>query len=235
MRSLSVVIPAYNEARRLPDTLERIHAYVGIGGYDAEIIVVDDGSRDGTLEEVRRLRSSMPLLRDVGYGANRGKGYAVRAGVAAATKDAILFSDADLSTPIEDLEKLWAWYDRGWDVVIASRALPGSRREKRQPRYRELMGDVFRWLVSLLVVRGFRDTQCGFKLFRASAARRIFERVRTDGFAFDVEVLMRARQLGYRIAEVPVTWRDSEGSRVRPLLDSTRMFADLLKIRGIGW
>jgi dolichyl-phosphate beta-glucosyltransferase len=234
LRSLSIVIPAYNEARRLPDTLERIRAFIGGGDYDAEVIVVDDGSRDGTLEEVRRLRPSMPFLREVACGVNRGKGFAVRAGVRAAAKEAILFSDADLSTPIEDLEKLWEWYDRGWDVVIASRALPGSRREKRQPRYRELMGDVFRWLVSLLVVRGFRDTQCGFKLFRASAARRIFERVRTDGFAFDVEVLMRARELGYRAAEVPVTWMDSLGSRVRPVRDSARMLLDLLRMRGLG-
>jgi dolichyl-phosphate beta-glucosyltransferase len=234
LRSLSIVIPAYNEERRLPGTLERIRAHVGGPGYDAEIIVVDDGSRDGTLKTVRKLRDSMPFLRDVSYGANRGKGYAVRAGVAAATKDAILFSDADLSTPIEDLEKLWGWYGRGWDVVIASRALPGSLREKRQPLYRELMGDVFRWLVSLLVVRGFRDTQCGFKLFRASAARRIFERVRTDGFAFDVEVLMRARELGYRTAEVPVVWRDSPASRVRPVRDSARMLLDLLRMRGLG-
>jgi dolichyl-phosphate beta-glucosyltransferase len=232
-RSLSIVIPAYNEEGRLPKTLEEIDAFLRERGYDAEILVVDDGSRDRTLERAREMTATIPSLRVLTYGRNRGKGYAVKTGVLAASRPAVLFSDADHSTPIADIDRLWAAYDRGCDVVVASRHLAQSQILVRQPVHRRAMGRVFNLVVSLFGVRGIRDTQCGFKLFRAEAARRIFSKLKTDGFAFDVEVLMWARHFGIRIAEVPVRWVDSPGSRVHPIRDSRRMFVEILKMRGL--
>ena len=232
-RALSVVIPAYNEAKRLPNTLLEVDAFLRRQGYDSEIIVVDDGSRDGTLDRVRELAGSIPSIRVLTYGGNRGKGFAVKTGVLAASREAVLFTDADLSTPIADVERLWTFYDRGADVVIASRRHVSSEILVRQPWRRRLIGQVFSLIVSTLGVRGFKDTQCGFKLFRAGTTRPIFPALKTDGFAFDVEILMRARGLGLRIAEVPVRWTDSPDSRVHPVRDSWRMFLELLRMRGL--
>lgn len=230
-RALSVVIPAYNEERRLPGTLEAVSSYLESRGIEAEILVVDDGSRDGTRAAAERLR--LPTVRVLGYPRNRGKGYAVRTGVLAATRDPVLFTDADLSTPIEDLEILWACLDQGCHVAIASRLLAQSRILVRQPWHRRMVGRTFAGVVSLLAVRGFRDTQCGFKLFRSEAARRLFAPLRTVGFAFDVEVLLRARRLGLRVAEVPVRWVNSPDSRIHPVRDSGRMLVEILRMRGI--
>lgn len=230
-RSLSVVIPAYNEETRLPRTLREIHGYLAERGYDAEILVVDDGSRDGTAARAREL--ALPSVRIIGYGRNRGKGFAVRAGVLAASKEAVLFCDADHSTPIGDIEAFWRPYDRGCDVVIASRHLARSQIRVRQPLYRRVMGKGFRFIVSLFGPRGIRDTQCGFKLFRAEAARRIFSGLRTRGFAFDVEALLRARAAGCRVAEVPVRWINEPDSRVRAVRDSWRMLIEILRMRGL--
>jgi dolichyl-phosphate beta-glucosyltransferase len=232
-RSLSIVIPAYNEESRLPPTLLKIHDFLTARAYDAEIIVVDDGSRDRTTERVSALQPHLPLLRLQTHRTNTGKDFAVFTGIKLATRRAVLFTDADLSTPIEDVERLWGAYDRGWQVVIGSRRLPSSEIPVPQPLHRRAMGRVFSGMVSLLCLRGIRDTQCGFKLFGTEAIRRILPLVRTQGFAFDVEILMRARSLGYRIAEVGVRWNDAADSRIRPFKDSTRMFLQLLRMRGL--
>jgi dolichyl-phosphate beta-glucosyltransferase len=230
-RSVSVIIPAYNEERRLPATLQSLHSFLDRPGYDAEIIVVDDGSRDGTRERASALK--LPLVRVLGYSRNRGKGFAVRTGVLAATREAVLFSDADHSTPVSEIERLWPWLDEGYDVAIGSRHAAGSQLIVRQPLRRRIMGRAFNLIVSFAGVRGINDTQCGFKLFRKDAARRIFSRLRTCGFAFDVEVLLHARRWGLRVREVGVQWTNSPDSRVHPVRDSARMLVEILKMRGV--
>ena len=230
-RSISIVIPAYNEEQRLPRTLERIHRYVCDRGHDAEILVVDDGSRDRTREVVQALQRDMPGLRLLGGRTNHGKGHVVREGILAARREAVLFSDADLSTPIEELDRLWPWYDRGFPVVIASRHLETPSGWVRQSFRRKAMGRVFNMVLSMLGVRGIRDTQCGFKLFRTEVGRRIFSRITTRGYAFDVEALLLARSMGHRIAEVGVRWVDAAGSHVSPVRDSARMLLQVLRIR----
>ena len=232
-KSLSVIIPAYNEERRLPKTVQEIERYLLSNGYDAEILIVDDGSRDGTKEVAAALEKSLTLVRLLTYPGNQGKGYAVKTGILAATRALVLYTDADHSTPIEEVEPLSEFIDRGCGVVIGSRKVRRSQLLIRQPPLREAMGRIFQTVISLIGLRGFNDTQCGFKLFTAEAGKRIFSRVKTRGFAFDVEVLMRARQLGYKIAEVGVRWRDAEGSRVHPVRDSLRMLVEILKMRQI--
>jgi dolichyl-phosphate beta-glucosyltransferase len=232
-RSLSIVIPAYNEERRLPETIRRVSDYVAREGFDAEILVVDDGSRDRTQEVATALVGSCPRLRVLGYRQNQGKGFAVRTGFLAATREAVLISDADLSTPIEEINRLWTWFEWGEDVIIGSRRLAGSQLEIPQPAYRRGMGFAFSLIVSTLAVRGFQDTQCGFKLFRRKSAQEVFERLRTRGFAFDVELLLRARRHGLRVREVPVRWLNSPDSRVRPVRDSARMLREILRMKGL--
>lgn len=226
---LSVVIPAYNEARRLPGTLQRMHAYFATRGIDVEVLVVDNRSSDGTAAAAAAV--AWPAVRILEERDRRGKGAAVRTGVLAARGQYVLFSDADLSTPIEEVEALLAAIDRGADVSIASRGLTASRVEVHQPWYRERMGKAFNALVQVLVLRGIRDTQCGFKCFRAAAVGPLFEPLQTAGFGFDVEVLVRAHDLGMRIAEIPTRWINAPDSRVRPGIDSVRMLLELLAIR----
>jgi glycosyltransferase involved in cell wall biosynthesis len=235
VESLSVLIPAYNESRRLPSTLERILAYaercpLTLG----EIIVVDDGSRDGTAEAVETGVSSgryPPMIRLVSNPGNRGKGYAVRHGMASAKGDWILSTDADLSAPIEEVEKLLAAARREDAVVaIGSRALDRSLIRTRQPLLREYSGRLFNVVMRLITGLPFRDTQCGFKLFRADAAREIFPRQIEDGFSFDVEDLVIARTCGLRAVETPVVWSNVEGTKVS-LMQGIKSFTDLLRIR----
>lgn len=232
-RSVSIVIPAYNEEARLPRTVILVHDFLLRRGYDAEIIVVDDGSRDRTAEKVAALQRTLPLLRLRRHERNSGKDCAVATGIGLATRDAVLFTDADLSTPIEDIDRLWKAYDRGFDVAIGSRRHPDSEIPVAQPLHRRVMGRVFTGMVSLFCIRGIRDTQCGFKLFRTEAVRKVLPLLRTRGFAFDVEILMRARSLGYRIAEVGVRWSDAPGSQIRAFKHSTRMFLQLLQMQGL--
>ena len=227
--ALSVVIPALNEEDRLPRTLERIASYLGRRGGGYEVLVVDDGSHDRTSE--RAEAAGATVLRNE---ANRGKGFAVRRGMLAARGPRRLMTDADLSTPIEELDRLSARMDEGHDVVVGSRALPGARIEVRQPWYRENTGRLFNLFVRALAVPGVKDTQCGFKLFSAAAARDVFSAARVDGFSFDVEALFLARKKGYRIAEVPVLWRNDAASRVS-LLRGALAFPDLLRIRANDW
>jgi dolichyl-phosphate beta-glucosyltransferase len=226
---LSVVIPAFNEAGRLPRTLERVTAFLREGSRSYEVLVADDGSTDETAQKARAAGAT--VLRDE---HNHGKGHAVRRGMLAARGQRRLMTDADLSTPIEELPRFLARMDEGFDVVIGSRALPGSTIEVHQSRYRETMGRVYNLFVRALALPGLRDTQCGFKLWSAGAAREAFTAARLDGFSFDVEALYVARKRGYRIAEIPVVWRNDAASRVG-LGGGSRAFPDLLRIRWHDW
>jgi len=229
--SLTVVIPAFNEEGRLPATILAIQQHLVRQGYDWELLIVDDGSRDRTREVAQKVAAGCPAIRVIHNEENHGKGYAVRTGVMNATKAAILFSDADLSTPIEEVEWLFREFADGAAVVIASRHLEGASHLVQQSVRRRWMGRVFGFLVSLLGLRGFRDTQCGFKLFRADVARSLFAPLKTMGFALDVEILLRARAMGHRTAEVPVRWIEASGSHVDPIRDSVRMLWDVIRIR----
>jgi dolichyl-phosphate beta-glucosyltransferase len=228
---LSIVIPAFNEESRIGPTLRRVRGYLAGKDFASEIIVVDDGSRDRTAAAATEALPASAEGRLLSRARNRGKGYAVREGVLAARGDWILFSDADLSTPIEEMDKFLARLDEGFDVLIGSRALPGSAILVRQSPIREAMGKTFNLLVRLLVLRGFRDTQCGFKLFRREAARAVFSAARIAGFGFDVEALRLCRALGVRVLEIPVVWRNSAPSKVRLVSGSLGMIADLVRIR----
>jgi len=228
---LSVVVPAYNEEARIGDALTRISAYLRDKKLEAEILVVDDGSTDGTAKtaeaflQARRGR----VLRER---ENQGKGHAVRRGVLQAEGRWILLTDADLSAPIEQHEQLAAIArDRDLDIVIGSRAVPGSRIEVRQPALREFMGKTFNVLARAVTGVPFRDTQCGFKLMDRDRVRPLFERMVVNRFAFDVELLFLCVRFGLRVEEVPVTWRDSGRSKVGLLVAPPRMILDLLRIR----
>lgn len=226
--ALSIVIPAYNEAQRLPRTLLRLREYLAARALAAEIVVADDGSRDATARVATEAGGPDTVV--LTGGPNRGKGHAVRRGMLAARGALRLMTDADLSTPIEELASLEQKLGQGYDVVIASRAAAGARIEVRQPFFREAAGRVFNGLVRLVAVPGIQDTQCGFKLFTAAAAEACFGPARLDGFSFDVEALFIARKRGLRIAEVPVIWRNDEATRVSAA-GGAAAFADLLRIR----
>ncbi len=230
---ISIVIPAYNEARRLPASLTRIEEYLRSRSLDSEVIVVDDGSSDGTAALVRARAARWPCLKLVSAGRNAGKGRAVQLGMAAATGKWRIFTDADLSVPIDDLDRLLTPLQQdGAAIAIASRALAASDVQLHQPWYRETMGKMFNRLVQLLVMRGIRDTQCGFKAFSEEAATKLFPPLQTPGFGFDVEVLYRARLARFKIAEVPIRWINSPQSRVHPIRHSLAMFLELLAIPG---
>lgn len=233
MNSISIVIPAFNEETRLPDTLRAVFTYLSERGPDfAEVIVVDDGSDDRTCAIVEQLVPLYGGLRLVKNPGNRGKGYSVRHGVMEARGEWVLFTDADLSAPIGELDKLFeAARSAGAAVAIGSRALDRSLIEVHQSAFRENAGRLFNLLVRWITGLGFRDTQCGFKLFEAGAAREIFRRQRLERFGFDVEVLFIARLLGYKSVEVPVRWSHSEGTKVRMLRDSLAMFGDVVRVR----
>ncbi|HWC97074.1 MAG TPA: dolichyl-phosphate beta-glucosyltransferase [Candidatus Sulfopaludibacter sp.] len=226
-RSISIIIPAFNEEKRLPSTLKTVRAFLDHSRWeDFEIVVVDDGSRDATvaLAEAAGVR----VLRNPG---NRGKGYTVKHGIMKAQNEWVLFTDADLSSPIDDLEKLWSAVETsGAQGAIGSRALDRSLVGVHQPPFREFMGRVFNLVMRLVTGLNYRDTQCGFKLFEARAAREIFRRQQADGFGFDVEVLFIAKQLGHRILEVPVRWNDVAGTKVS-LWRGMTAFLDPLKVR----
>lgn len=225
---LSVVVPAYNEAARLPRTLQRLREYLDARGQSYEIVVVDDGSSDGTAEVARS--AGGPALLLLANARNRGKGYSVRRGMLAAAGALRLMCDADLSTPIEELARLEACLQAGCGVALGSRAVAGSHLEVRQGLWRENAGRAFNLLARLVALPDLHDTQCGFKLFTAAAAEAGFSRARLDGFAFDVEVLFLARRAGVRMAEVPVVWRNDVASRVS-LGKGLRAFLDLLRLR----
>jgi dolichyl-phosphate beta-glucosyltransferase len=228
---LSVVIPCYNEEQRLPRTIEQIERYLGSSGVNYELILVDDGSVDGTRSIMDAAAKRNRAVRLEALPRNRGKGRALAEGVAAARGAEILVTDADLSTPIEELDKLRAELRGGAGVAIASRALRASRVEVSQPIYRVLMGKAFNLLVQAVLLPGIWDTQCGFKLFRADVAHDAFAKLTTDGFGYDPEVLYLAKKSGVRIAEVPVIWRNSAPTKVSPIKSSLDMFGHVLRIR----
>jgi dolichyl-phosphate beta-glucosyltransferase len=229
---LSIVIPAYNEDQRLPKTLDAIFTYLQSRPYRAEIIVVDDGSSDRTAEIVNAARQSHPELRLLSNRGNRGKGFSVRHGMLEARGEIALFSDADLSTPIEEADKLLAaMRDEQCDAAIGSRAVDRSLIEVHQSALREGAGIFFNRLVRWIMGIQFFDTQCGFKAFRRERTRVIFEQQRIDRFGFDPEILFLAKRNGLRVAEVPVRWSHDAGTKVSVAADGSRMFLELLLVR----
>jgi dolichyl-phosphate beta-glucosyltransferase len=228
---LSVVIPAYNEESRIEPTIRDMIGYCRGAGRTFELILVDDGSQDGTSTVGRNLAAEFPELKLIRLAANHGKGYAVRTGVVNAIGRTVLFADADGATPISEIERLERALDSGADVAIGSRAFRTQGVRVQAKLYRHLIGRTFHFFVEWLADSGVKDTQCGFKLFRSPVAHDLFSRMRMNGFSFDVEVLVMARRRGYRVAEVPVNWTHQPGSKVRLTLDSLRMAADLIRIR----
>ncbi|MFY9234154.1 MAG: dolichyl-phosphate beta-glucosyltransferase [Fimbriimonadaceae bacterium] len=231
---LAVVVPAYNEKERILRTLQRLDEYYSGQSYTWSVLVVSDGSMDGTDGVVADFCKTRPLFSLDSYKPNRGKGHAVRRGMLKANGEIILFCDADLATPQEETAKLLPFIEAGSDIAIGSRPLRESNLTKRQPWYREMLGRVANKVIQVLAIRGIRDTQCGFKMFRRDAARDIFARCKMDGFSFDFEALMIARDLGYTIAEVPIQWAHQEGSKVVLWRDLPKSFYDLIKLRLLG-
>lgn len=233
---LSVVIPAYNEAGRIGPSLEALRRYADSAGFTMEIIVVDDGSCDGTPALLNTLLKTWPALSVLQNPSNCGKGSSVRRGVLSACGSFILITDADLSTPISEADRLIRIIEAsGADVVAGSRALDRSLTRIRQPRYREYAGRCFNLLVRLFTGLPIHDTQCGFKLFRNATTRRAFELQRVSGFGFDPELLFLIRRMGGKIVEVPVRWDNDPATRVRFLRDSSRMLAELILLRWRAW
>lgn len=212
-------------------TLERIAEYFGGQTYTWSVTVIDDGSKDRTAAIAADFAKANPGFGILSYSPNRGKGYAVRKGMLEVPGELILFSDADLAAPIEEVEKLLPPIEQGVPIAIGSRPLKESRLEVRQPWLREMMGRAFNKAVQLLAVRGLQDTQCGFKVFRKDVAVDVFSRCKLDRYGFDFESLMIARDLGYEIAEVPIRWRHQEGSKVNLMRDGLRMLRDLVGLR----
>ncbi len=229
-----MVVPAYNEEDRLLPTLERLFEYYEAQTYPYDVTVVSDGSTDRTGAIVTEFAKSHPTFKLLEYQPNRGKGYAVRTGILVAKGDLVLFSDADMATPQEETEKLLARIKDGADIAIGSRPLKESKLEKHQPMLREMMGRASNQLIQVLAVRGIHDTQCGFKMFTRKAAQDIFARCKLNGFSFDFEALMIARDLGYRIDEVAIRWFHQEGSKVVFWRDYPRALKDLVGLRAKG-
>lgn len=227
----SIVIPAYNESARLGGTLGRVLAYVHSQGWNAEVIVVNDGSRDNTAEIVRQFMEKDPIVRIVNNPGNRGKGYSVRNGMLHARGRIVLFSDADLSSPIEEAVKLVDALNAGADVAIGSRWLRAETQTQRQPLHRQIFGRIFNVLLRLSLGLQFKDTQCGFKAFRQGAVQTIFPLQKIERWGFDPEILFLARKFGFRVEEIPVLWGHSGGTRIHPLIDGSRMFMEMLHIR----
>lgn len=232
---LSIIIPAFNEADRIEATLDRMTTYLDRQAYKSEVLVIVDGSTDQSISRVSRAALWRQYIQLLDNRVNRGKGYAVRRGMLTARGQVLLFCDADLSTPIDQVERLLKALDEGYDVAIGSRGLRESEIKVPQPWWRTLMGRVFNRLVQVLLLKGIQDSQCGFKCFKRDVALAIFPRQRIEQFCFDVEVLWIARKLGYRIAEVPVVWINDPVSKIRPVADAWRMFLDLFRIRLYDW
>ena len=230
-RSISIVIPAYNESQRLGPSLDRILNFIRHREWDAEVIVVDDGSQDSTAEIVQRYAENTGIVSLVKNPGNRGKGYSVRNGVMNARGSVILFTDADLSSPIEEAPKLLIALEAGADVAIGSRWMRSELQTQRQSLARQVLGRGFNLLLRVFLGLHFKDTQCGFKAFRRSAADALFSRQRIEGWGFDPEILFLARQLDLEVAEVPVVWGHDDRTRIHPILDSSRMALEMLRIR----
>jgi glycosyltransferase involved in cell wall biosynthesis len=229
---VTIVIPAYNEALRVGRTLEEVRKYAASRPFETEIVLVDDGSSDRTLELFREFQSVRPGTQVLSNAVNRGKGFSVRRGVLEAHGQVILFTDADLSAPIEEADKLFAALDsEAADAAIGSRALDRTLIGVHQPWRREYAGRFFNLLVRLFTGLKIHDTQCGLKLFRRDATRRAFELQRVDGFGFDPELLFLIQRFGGKIVEVPVRWNDNPATKVHFLRDSAHMLLDLIVLR----
>jgi dolichyl-phosphate beta-glucosyltransferase len=231
MATYSIIIPAHNEVGRLGATLDRVLNYIAAQRWDAEVIVVNDGSRDQTPDLVRTYAQTRPALRLLENPGNRGKGYSVRNGMLNAAGEILLFTDADLSAPIEEAPKLFAAIRSGADIAIGSRWLQPELQTHRQSPLRQLYGRIFNLSLRLVLGLNFKDTQCGFKAFTRQAAQEIFPRQRIERWGFDPELLYLGRKFGFKVKEVPVVWSHSEGTRISPLRDGIRMFGEVLKIR----
>jgi dolichyl-phosphate beta-glucosyltransferase len=227
----SIVIPAYNEGARVGATLEKVLAYVHAQRWDAEVIVVNDGSRDNTADIVRSFSAKDPALRLVENPGNRGKGYSVRHGMLAARGRIVLFSDADLSSPIEEAPELFQALEAGADIAIGSRWLRAETQTQRQPLHRQLFGRIFNLLLRLTLGLKFKDTQCGFKAFKQPAVQAIFPLQKIERWGFDPETLFLARKFNFKVQEIAVAWGHSGGTRIHPLVDGSRMFMEMLRIR----
>ena len=234
MSVYSLIFPAFNESRRLAATLEKVSSYVSQQRWKAEIIVVNDGSTDDTAEIVRQYVARNPIVRLVQNPGNRGKGYSVRNGMLNAHGDVLLFSDADLSSPISEALKLLAAIDHGAEVAIGSRWLQSELQTERQSVVRQLFGRVYNLLLRVILGLDYKDTQCGFKAFTRDAARMIFSAQRIERWGFDPELLFLARLYGLRVVEVPVEWGHAGASKINPVTDGLRMFLELLSIRWNG-
>jgi len=229
LMDISIVIPAYNEEKRIEPTLKSIITYLKDNFDRYEIIIVDDGSEDKTYEIISKYKSNnIKVLRNE---INKGKGYSVKKGILNAKYPLILFTDSDLSTPIEEVKKFIDYINDGYDIVIASRNLKNSKIKVRQPLYRQILGKTFPLLANIIVLKGFKDTQCGFKLFKTDVAKRIVKLQTFEQFSFDVEILVIAKKMGYKIKEAPVVWIDKEGTKVRTFKDGFTMLIDLFKIK----
>jgi dolichyl-phosphate beta-glucosyltransferase len=232
---LSVIIPAYNEERRLPAYLGEILAYLEAQPFSSEVIIVDDGSQDGTAEMVERFGAENSKVQLIRLPQNRGKGHAVKTGMLKACGKLRLFADADGATPITELAGLKKAIEAGADAAVASRALHDDSHIVQTKFHRKLIGTIFNFIVRSLTVKGINDTQCGFKLFTRESANAVFPQQQICDFGFDVEILYLCRKKGYRVVEVPVNWSDVPGTKVRLIRDSLRMFKDVIKIRMNDW
>lgn len=227
----SIVIPAYNESARLGASLLKVLAYVHAQGWDAEVVVVNDGSRDNTANIIRDFAAKDRAVRLVENPGNRGKGYSVRNGMLHAEGDILIFSDADLSSPIEEASKLLEALECGADIAIGSRWLRSETQTQRQPLHRQIFGRIFNLLLRLTLGLQFKDTQCGFKAFKRTAAQAIFPLQKIERWGFDPEILFLARKIGFKVKEVPVLWGHSGGTRINPFVDGFRMFTEMLRVR----
>ncbi len=227
----SIVIPAYNEAGRIPATLEAVVACIRQKGWSAEVIVVDDGSRDATAEVVRNFAATAPEIRLMQNPGNRGKGFSVRSGLLSAVGEVVMFTDADLSSPMEEAQGLFDAIAGGADIAIGSRWLETKRQTIRQPLYRQFFGRCFNGVTRLVMGLPFADTQCGFKAFTRAAAQTVFQLQTIERWGFDPEILFIALKRGYRIQEVPVSWAHDERSRVSYLKDGLKMLQEIAIVR----
>ncbi len=227
----SIIIPAYNEGQRLKATLDKVLAYIGRQGWNAEIIIVDDGSSDDTCDIVRRYAERHRTVRLLQNSGNRGKGYSVRRGMLNASGDLLLFTDADLSSPIYEAAKLFTALGEGADVAIGSRWLRSELQAERQPIYRQLFGRIFNFYLWLVLGLSFKDTQCGFKAFTAHAAQVLFSRQKVERWGFDPELLFLAARFGLPVHEIAVEWAHDQRSKINYLKDGLKMGVEALKIR----
>jgi len=228
---LSIIIPSYNEATRIPHTLETVTQYVQTAGHPAEIVVSDDGSTDETLSVVQELQKTVPFLRAIAFKENSGKGHAVRKGIMSAQGKYILMTDADLSTPVEEFDCFLPYLEQGVDIVIGTRKHKDATILQHQPIWRESMGKVFTWISNTVLGLDVSDFTCGFKAFEAKAARQIFSQQKVNRWAFDSEVLFLARLYGYQVVEVPVHWKNSPETKVRIIKDTIVSFLSLFAVR----